>query len=152
MTKVKIFSCNEENHKKILPDLLKKLNKKCGTKFSMKNVEIEIMQANGTTLRSQREQTPRIIIIEENGKIVYMIGCSNTNYDEDKKKEFETKGEKYLKYGEHNYHSNTYFNQGRNKIFEHFFNEKEKNENVSFFFYLLDVNKSYASNLSNLLT
>lgn len=148
----KMFNCNSETYKKFYKDAVQKAYKKDNIKIDPESIIVEIEKLPGATIQAQRsvEKHTRTISVFENDKLKYIIGFSNTNYDEDKKKEVETMGGKYI-YGGDGYHSNTYLFQGLNKVFEYYYDEKNKDDKVKLFFYLLDTNTKYAKNLSNLM-
>ena len=148
----KIFNCNYETYKKFYKDAVAKAYKKDDIEIDPENIIIEVENLPGDTVQAQRsvEKHSRTISVLEDDKLKYIIGFSNTNYDEDKKKEVDTVGGKYV-YGGDNYHSNTYLFQGLNKVFEYYYDEKNKGEKVKLFFYLLDTDQTYAKNLSNLM-
>lgn len=148
----KIFNCNYETYKKFYKDAVKKAYKKDNIEIDTESIIVEIEELPGATVQSRRsvEKHSRTISVFEDDKLKYIIGFSNTNYDEDKKKEVDTVGGKYV-YGGDGYHSNTYLFQGLNKVFEYYYDEKNKGEQVKLFFYLLDTDQTYAKNLSNLM-
>lgn len=77
----------------------------------------------------------------------FIVGLSNTNYDEDKRLE----GGKY-EYGKFNYHANTFMIQGLTRIFSEYVDVKANYPNVLLYFYVLDTDKSYSCNIFNLFT
>ena len=148
----KIFDCNYETYKKFYKDAIKRVYKRNKTNINPEEIEVLIDKLPGTTIQAQRSVTrhTRTISVYENDELKYIIGFSNTNYDEDKKKEVEKTSGKYV-YGKDNYHSNTYLFQGLNKVFEYYYDEINQGKNIKLYFYLLDVKESYANNLSNLM-
>lgn len=148
----KIFNCNYETYKKFYKTAIKKAYKKDNIEIDPESISVEIEELPGATVQAQRsvEKHSRTISVFEDDKLKYIIGFSNTNYDEDKKKEVDTVGGKYV-YGGDGYHSNTYLFQGLNKVFEYYYDEKNKGSLVKLFFYLLDTDQTYAKNLSNLM-
>lgn len=148
----KIFNCNYETYKKFYKDAIKRAYKKDNVDIDPDKIKISIEKLPGATIQAQRsvDKHNRTITIFENDKLKYIIGFSNTNFDEDKKKEVETVGGKYV-YGKDGYHSNTYLFQGLNKVFEYYYNVKNSAKDVKLYFYLLDTNTTYAKNLSNLM-
>ena len=153
--KAKIFSSNWETYKKFYKEAIQKAYKKDYIDITNENIDVELEYIPGDTIQAQRFPTSkysRTISVYENEKIKYIIGMSNTGYDEDRKKESENGGKPY-QYGNSDYHSNTYLCQGLNKIFELYYDKLRENPDVKLYFYLLDVNKkSYPDNLSNDLT
>ena len=149
----KIFNCNYETYKKFYKDAIERAYKINKININSEEIEVLIDKLPGTTIRAQRSATRhnRTISVYEDGELKYIIGFSNTNYDEDKKKEVEEIGGKYV-YGKGNYHSNSYLFQGLNKVFEYYYDELNQGKDIKLYFYLLDVEKSYANNLSNLMT
>lgn len=150
----RIFNANIETYKKIYIDAIKNAYKKDGVFINPNQIKLEIEEIPGTTtIHSQRSSDlhSRTIKVIENNQVRYIIGVSNTNYDEDTKKEKELQGEMYDKYGGDQYHANTYLIQGINKIFNYYFDTKEINPNVKLYFYLLDIERSYPHNLFNLM-
>lgn len=150
----KIFDCDWETYKKIYVKAIELLYKEQKKDIDEKDIKVEIEELQGINIYAKRSNTKhsRTISIYEDNKLKYIIGLSNTNYDEDKQLEKLKYGGKYV-YGRHDYHSNTYLVQGINKIFEYYFNEHDKDENIKLYFYLLDTDKdvSYVNNASNLM-
>lgn len=150
----KIFSSNWETYKKFYKRAVKLAYKEVGISISAQDVDYELEYIPGNTIQKQRHGSTkhsRTIRVYEDGVVRFVIGITNTNYDEDKRIEAENTGAKY-KYGVHNFHSNTYLNQGINKILDCYFECKKENTDVQMYFYLLDHKQSYCSNLSNILT
>lgn len=150
----RIFNANVETYKKIYVDAIKRAYKKDGININPNQIQLEIENIPGTTtIHSQRsnDSHSRTIKVIEKGEIKYIIGVSNTNYDEDTKKEKALHGEVYDKYGGDQYHANTYLIQGINKIFNYYFDIKKINKNVKLYFYLLDIGRTYPHNLFNLM-
>lgn len=150
---VKMYSSNWETYKKYYKKATVLAFAQDGIEISKNDIRHELIEIPGDTIQKQRHGSTkhsRTMRVYHNGVIRYVIGLSNTNYDEDKRIEAENTGAKY-KYGVHNFHSNTYLNQGINKIMDTYFNEKQNNQNVKLFFYLLDTKQTYCSNLSNIL-
>ena len=148
----KIFGCNYETYKKIYKDAIKRVYERNKISINPEEIEVVIDELPGATIQAQRSVTrhTRTISVYEDDELKYIIGFSNTNYDEDKKKEVEEIGGKYV-YGKDNYHSNTYLFQGLNKVFEYYYDELNQGKDIKLYFYLLDVKESYANNLSNLM-
>ena len=150
----RIFNANIETYKKIYVDAIKRAYKKDGININPNQIQLEIENIPGTTtIHSQRsnDRHSRTIKVLEDDEIKYIIGVSNTNYDEDTKKEKELLGEVYDKYGGDQYHANTYLIQGINRIFDYYFDVKNENKNVKLYFYLLDIDRTYPHNLFNLM-
>ncbi len=150
---VKMYSSNWNTYKKHFIKATILAFKKDGIDVDKKDINYKLIYIPGDTIQKQRNgstEHSRTMRVYADGVIKYVIGLSNTNYDEDKRIEAEKTGAKY-KYGAHNFHSNTYLNQGINKILTTFFIERKNNNNVKLFFYLLDTKQSYCSNLSNIL-
>lgn len=152
MIKAKVYNCNYETYKKIYKDAVMRAYMIDGIEISADDIQLIIEVLPGNTVQAQRSTTKhtRTISVFENDELKYIIGISNTNYDEDKQKEVDLSGGKYV-YGVSQYHSNTYLVQGINKIFNYYYDEKEINSKVKLYFYLLDTDQSYAYNLSNLM-
>lgn len=148
----KIFNCNYETYKKFYKDAITRAYKKDNININPEEIIVVIDELPGVTIQSQRSvaKHTRTISVLENDKLKYIIGFSNTNFDEDKRKEITKFGGKYI-YGKDNYHSNTYLFQGLNKVFEYYYDEINNGNNIKLYFYLLDVDESYANNLSNLM-
>lgn len=148
----KIFNCNYATYKKFYKDAIKRAYKKDNVDIDPGKIKVSIEELPGATIQAQRsvDKHNRTISVFENDKLKYIIGFSNTNFDEDKKKEVETVGGKYV-YGKDGYHSNTYLFQGLNKVFEYYYDVKNSAKDVKLYFYLLDTNTTYAKNLSNLM-
>jgi len=150
----KIYSSNWLTYQKFYKKAIILAFAKDGIDVSQCEFHYELIHIEGNTIQKQRHgSTPhsRTIRVYADGQIAYVIGVTNTNFDEDKRSEAESKGAKYV-YGVNNYHSNTYLNQGINKILDTYLEEKKQNNRVKLFFYLLDTKQSYCSNLSNIFT
>mgnify|MGYP004446691869 CR=1 FL=1 len=169
---VKMYSSNWETYKKHYKKAAILALAKDGYKVSASDIRHELIEIPGDTVQKQRHgstEHSRTMRVYVDGRIKYVIGLSNTNFDEDKRLEAEAakkrlenssplKGDyrteksraKYV-YGYPNYHANTYLNQGINKIMDTYFRERKKNPGVKLFFYLLDTTQSYCSNLSNIM-
>ncbi len=153
--KVKIYSCYELTYTKIYKDILKFLY---ADKNYIDNAKLEIVDLseggknNIQSQRSKESYATRTISIYEDDTLKHIVGISNTNYDYDKKKEFE-EGKSIKEkntFGIHNYHANTYIKQGIPSIFNYYFENKDKSVDLSF--YLLDVEETYPHNLFNILS
>jgi len=154
--KVKIYSCYKLTYSSIYKKILKYYY---GQNFNVNSALLEIediSENNKLNIQSQRIKTnyvTRTIRIYENDVLKHIVGLSNTNYDLDKKKEFElglSKKEK-SSYGANDYHANTYLKQGINKIFDFYFKNKTT---ADLSFYLLDTDKktNTHNNLFNTLS
>ena len=124
--KVKIYSCYQRTYMPICNRILKLLY---GENINLEDIIIEIedtSENNTKNIQSQRRVTDnsiyrgRIIRIFEDNVLRHIVGMSNTNYDEDRKYEFSQgqSNKDNSKYGEDNYHANTYLKQGINQIFK----------------------------------
>ena len=151
----RIFNCNYETYKLFYKDAIKKAFLKDNIEIDEDSIEVKIDYLPGDSIQAQRAPSgrhSRTISVYVDDKIKYIIGFSNTGFDEDRKKESENGGRKYV-YGNSDYHSNSYLCQGINKIFELYYDTKKEFPDVKLFFYLLDVDKkTYPDNLSNNLT
>lgn len=151
---VKIFECNWQTYKKYYKDIVARAFKADNKQLRVTNISVELIKLEGDTIQSQRRPSgphTRKIDIYINGRLTYIIGLSNTGFDEDKRIEAEKNGGKYI-YGNSDWHSNTYLCQGINKIFDYYIDRKKEDKIVKLFFYLLDTKeKAYPSNLSNVL-
>lgn len=152
---VKIFNCNYETYKKYYKDAVKRVFKKDGIDVNPEDITVAIDELPGDTIQSQRAPSgrhSRTITVLVDDVPTYIIGFSNTGFDEDRKVEAD-KGIKPYKYGNDDYHSNTYICQGINKIFDLYYDTKNDYPNIKLFFYLLDVHsKSYPHSLSNTIS
>ena len=142
--KVKIYSCYKLTYSCIYKKILKYYY---GQTFNVDSaiLEIEDISENDKlNIQSQRSKTnyvTRTIRIYENNVLKHIVGLSNTNYDLDKKREFDLGLSKKAKssYGANDYHANTYLKQGINKIFDFYFKNKTT---ADLSFYLLDTDKN----------
>lgn len=153
-----IFSSNWETYKLFYKSAIIDIYKKEGKAIVEKDISHKKIYIPGNTIQAQRNPSSnhsRSILVYEvssNGvsTLKYIIGVSNTGYDEDKKLE----GRGY-RYGNSDFHSNSYLCQGINKIFERYYIEKQTNPNIKLYFYLLDTKgtkqKTYTNSLSNIL-
>lgn len=152
---VKIFNCNYETYKNYYKDAVKRAFKKDDIDISTEEIRVVIDKLPGDTIQSQRAPSgrhSRTITVLVDDIPTYIIGFSNTGFDEDRKIESD-KGIKPYKYGNDDYHSNSYICQGINKIFDLYYDTKLEYPDVKLFFYLLDVEKaSYPHNLSNTIS
>lgn len=153
-----IFSSNWETYKEFYKDAIKLAYAKDKIKISKQDINYKLIKLDGDSIQSQRAPSSihsRTIKVYEDGLLKYIIGVSNTGYDEDKRIEVETIGGKY-RYNNNDWHSNTYLCQGINKIFKLYYTEKENTPQLKLYFYLLDTkgdkHKSYVDNWSNILT
>lgn len=151
---VKIFECNWQTYKKVYKDIVVRALKADNKQTDDINISVELIKLDGNTIQSQRRPNgphTRKIDIYVDGRLKYIVGLSNTGFDEDKRIEAEKTGGKYV-YGNSDWHSNTYLCQGINKIFDYYIDRKKEDKKVKLFFYLLDTKeKAYPSNLSNVL-
>ena len=151
----RIFNCNYETYKLIYKDAIKKAFLKDNIVINENEIKIEIDYLPGDSIQAQRAPTgrhSRTITVVVDGITKYIIGFSNTGYDEDRKIESDNGGRDYV-YGNSDYHSNSFMCQGINKIFEYYYDTKKNVPNVKLYFYLLDIGKkTYVDNLSNNLT
>ena len=151
----KIFNCNYETYKQFYKDAIKRAFLKDKVIINENDIKIQIESLPGDTIQAQRAPSgrhSRTITVLVNGTPKYIIGFSNTGYDEDRKKESDNGGRPYI-YGNSDYHSNSFMCQGINKIFEYYYDTKNLFPDVILYFYLLDVGeKTYVDNLSNNLT
>lgn len=153
-----IYSNNWLTYKSFYKDAIISAYLKEGITISSKDISPNLVDLPGLTIQAQRNPSSeysRSIMVYEvdlNGTkmLKYIIGVSNTGYDEDKRSE----GGKYV-YGGDGFHSNTYMCQGINKIIERYYRERVKYPKVKLYFYLLDTkgkkSKSYVNSLSNIL-
>lgn len=151
---VKIFSCNWETYKKVYIDAITRAYKSEEIEIVTDNIKVTLIKLDGNTIQSQRRPSgehSRTILVYDNNILKYIIGFSNTGYDEDRRIESEQINNDY-EYGNDNWHSNSYLCQGINKIFSCYYDNKKIYPGVKLFFYLLDTKvKPYPSNLSNLI-
>lgn len=156
MIEVKIYSCYKLTYKKIYKDVLSRIY---GDNINIDDVvlTIEDVSEHGTkNIQSQRNNkkiAQRTIRIFEDGVLKHIVGISNTNYDYDRKAEFD-RGESNKevdKFGGDGYHANTYLKQGINKIFKLYFENRDTSD---LSFYLLDTDKhrNYQNDLYNVLS
>ena len=135
-----IFSSNWETYKEFYKNAVVMAYAKDFIEISRDSISYKLIHLEGSTIQSQRAPSSihsRTISVYEDGNLRYIIGISNTGYDEDKRIEVQTQGGKY-KYGNSDWHSNTFLCQGINKIFSLYYKEKVNNSNLKLFFYLLD--------------
>lgn len=146
--KARVFSGYKKTYEKVYKDAVKLAYLKNGKEIDPDSIIYEIVKLEGDTVQSQRSKkiSSRTITVIEDNKIKYIIGLSNTGYDDDKKAE-----DPNFDYGHTGYHANTYFVQGSNKIFEYYLNEKENNPDVKLYFYMLDLNQSHPHDKFNLM-
>ena len=157
--KVKIYSCYQRTYMPVCNRILKLLY---GENINLEDIIIEIedtSENNTKNIQSQRRVTDnsiyrgRIIRIFEDNVLRHIVGMSNTNYDEDRKYEFSQgqSNKDISKYGEDNYHANTYLKQGINQIFKFYF-ENKNTADLSFYLLDTDKNVNYPNNLYNSLS
>lgn len=156
--KVKIYSCYELTYTLIYKKVLEKLY---NGKIDVDSVAVEIedVSKNATkslNIESQRRSkdfVARTIRVYEDDKLTHIVGLTNTNFDLDKKNEWDKKlVKKRYVYGNYNYHANTYLKQGTSALFNYFFEQKKDNKDLKLSFYLLDINETYPHNLYNVLS
>lgn len=151
--KAKIFSCYKLTYTPIVNDVARKIY---GRDFDVSQIELEIVDISNEgqfSIQSQRsikKHVTRTIRFYENDRLVHIVGLSNTNYDLDKKNEFDLGLNHKNSFGKHNYHGNSYLKQGTPDIFNFYFDNKDNGVNLCF--YLLDVNHTYPHNLFNVLS
>lgn len=155
--KAQVYSCNKLTYKNVYKDVVKRAFLKDGIAIDENNVFLQVIDlSEGGTKEIQQQRSPsgehcRVIQVTEDDEPLYLIGLSNTNFDEDIRLERMKTCRKNV-YGKDNYHANTYIIQGINKIFTRYFELKEKYPKIKLFFYLLDINQSYPHNKFNLFT
>jgi hypothetical protein len=153
--KARIYSCNKFTYSPISFEIARMAMLKIGKIINKSDFEIEIkdLSENGSkTIQQQKYpagEHSRTIEIYEDEKIQFVIGLSNTNYDEDMRIE-RLKIDRKKTYGEKIYHANTYFLQGINKIFDKYLYLKKENPHIQLYFFLLDIHESYPHNKFNL--
>ena len=151
----KIFNCNYQTYKLFYKDAIKSAFKKDNIEINPDDIKVIIDELPGDTIQAQRAPSgrhSRTITVFVNNIPKYIIGFSNTGFDEDRKIESDSGGRSY-NYGNNDYHSNTYICQGINKIFDLYYDTKQQYSDLKLYFYLLDVStKSYPHNSSNLIT
>ena len=144
----RVYSGYKETYKKIYKDVVISAYKRNGLTIDSNNISYQVISLDGNTVQSQRskKESSRTITIIEDGIIKYIVGLSNTGYDEDKLLENPN-----FDYGHTGYHANTYFAQGSNKIFDYYLTEKAKNKDIKLYFYMLDLNKTHPHDKTNLM-
>ena len=151
----KMFDCNYETYKKVYKDAIKRAFKKDRIEIEPDDIEILVEELPGTKIKEKRASNgkhSRTITVIVDDVPRYIIGFTNTGYDEDRKIEAE-KGINPYNYGNDDYHSNSYICQGINKIFDLYYDTKSDYPDVKLYFYLLDVKEaSYPHNLSNTIS
>ena len=151
----RIFDCNYATYKNYYKDAVKRAFKKDNIDIDTDSIKVLVEELPGDNIQSKRNPNgkhSRTITVFVDKKPTYIIGFSNTGFDEDRKIEAE-KGIKPYNYGNDDYHSNSYICQGINKIFDLYYDTKKEYPNIKLFFYLLDVEKaSYPHNLSNTIS
>lgn len=157
--KIKIYSCYQRTYKPICNRIIKLLYGE-SVNFNAVTIEIEnTSDDNARNIQAQRRVTEssvyrgRLIRIYEDNVLKHIVGLSNTNYDEDRRYEFECgeSNKENSTYGVDYYHGNTYLKQGINQIFKFYFENKDT---ADLSFYLLDTDKdvNYPNNLYNILS
>ena len=85
---VKIFNCNYETYKKYYKDAVKRAFKKDGIDVNPEDITVAIDELPGDTIQSQRAPSgrhSRTITVLVDDIPTYIIGFSNTGFDEDRK-------------------------------------------------------------------
>lgn len=150
---VHIYDCYQYTYKKCYRDVVNRCLRYNGidlTSFDTVNKIIDVIRTgkgSKDNVQAKRKYCSRTIKICINGVLRFIVGLSNTNYDEDKR--FE--GGKY-EYGKSNYHANSFMIQGLTRIFSEYVVAKANCPNVLLYFYVLDTDKSYSCNIFNLFT
>ena len=150
---VYIYDCYQYTYEKYYQDVVERCLQYNGLKLSSKDIVnrvidvIQTVKGSKDNIQAKRKYCSRSMRIYIDGKLRFLVGLSNTNYDEDKRLE----GGKY-EYGKFNYHANTFMIQGLTRIFSEYADIKAKNPDVCLYFYILDYDKSYSCNLFNLFT
>ena len=82
----KVYSGYKETYKKIYKDVVERVYKLNGININKDKIIYKIEKLEGDTVQSQRSKrtSSRTITIIENGIIKYIVGLSNTGYDDDK--------------------------------------------------------------------
>ena len=107
---VKIFNCNYETYKKYYKDAVKRAFKKDGIDVNPEDITVAIDELPGDTIQSQRAPSgrhSRTITVLVDDIPTYIIGFSNTGFDEDRKVEAD-KGIKPYIYGYDYINCNTF--------------------------------------------
>ena len=134
--KAKIFSCYKLTYTPIVNDVARKIY---GRDFDVSQIELEIVDISNEgqfSIQSQRsikKHVTRTIRFYENDRLVHIVGLSNTNYDLDKKNEFDLGLNHKNSFGKHNYHGNSYLKQGTPDIFNFYFDNKDNGVNLCFY-------------------
>ena len=152
---VKIYSCYELTYKRVYKDVLRYFYNDKNDIGKAKLEIIDISDEGNRNIQSQRslnDYVTRTINIYEDDKLKHIVGISNTNYDYDRKHEFDVgkSNKKEDSFGRHDFHANTYLKQGIPAIFNYYFEERENGVDLTF--YLLDIEQSYPHNLFNVLS
>lgn len=144
----RVYSGYKETYKKIYKDVVERAYKHNNIAINSDDILYQVISLDGKTVQSQRskKESSRTITIIEDDIIKYIVGLSNTGYDDDKLKENSS-----FDYGHTAYHANTYFAQGSNKIFNYYLEEKEINPDIKLYFYMLDLNQSHPHDKFNLM-
>ena len=153
----KVFSCNRFTYEQFYKNAIKLAYEQDGKTIDENDIELVIVDlSNGGTKQIQSQRSPsgphsRSIEVLEDNKVKYLIGVSNTNYDEDVRNERLHTNRKNV-YGNDGYHANTYMYQGINKIFSKYLDLKNIYPEIKLCFYLLDTQRTYPHNLFNLFS
>ena len=138
----KVFSCNRFTYEQFYKNAIKLAYEQDGKTIDENDIELVIVDlSNGGTKQIQSQRSPsgphsRSIEVLEDNKVKYLIGVSNTNYDEDVRNERLHTNRKNV-YGNDGYHANTYMYQGINKIFSKYLDLKNIYPEIKLCFYLL---------------
>lgn len=129
----RVYSGYKETYKKIYKDVVERAYKHNNIAINSNDILYQVISLDGKTVQSQRskKESSRTITIIEDDIIKYIVGLSNTGYDDDKLKENSS-----FDYGHTAYHANTYFAQGSNKIFNYYLEEKEINRHKTLFLHV----------------
>jgi hypothetical protein len=154
IVKVKIFSCYKKTYTPLINKIIKLIYNDQNVNYCLEVLDIsDNGKRNIQSQRSLTQYITRTVMVYENNVLVHIVGMSNTNYDLDKKFEFDNgKSIKTVDaYGKNDYHANTYLKQGINRIFQLYFDNKNT---ADLSFYLLDTDKNvnYPNNLYNTLS
>lgn len=150
---VHIYDCYQYTYDKYYEDVAKRCLQHNGitlTATDKLNKVIDVVETSDKSknnIQAKRSYCSRMIKIVIDDVLRFVVGLSNTNYDEDKRYE----GGKY-KYGEHNYHANSFMIQGLTVIFDEYNQILTSHPNVKLYFYVLDYDQSYSYNIFNLFT
>lgn len=156
---MKVYSCYQRTY---IPVCERIINLLYDYSVNFEDVIITIddtSERHKKNIQSQRRVTDnsiykgRIIRIYEDDELKHIVGLSNTNFDEDRKLEFNfgKSNKSILNYGGDDYHANTYLKQGINQILK-FYLKNQEYADLSFYLLDTDKNKNYPNNLYNSLS